>query len=457
MTEITKQPESQNLPTVTNDSFTRSALQEWHDKIDNSPRELLRKAMIVGFLIFGIGGVWAATAKLGGAVIADGRVIAEDRNRLIQHKEGGIIKALHVREGQRVTAGDLLMSLDDTQVRSELSASLVQRAILRIQLARRRAEVLEQETVAFPTDFHPLIASDERVVEALRSQASEFDALRRFYAAKQEILDSRIKGEEGDIVGNNEVLKAYNRQYELYVKELEDYRVLHKQGHVQRTKLFATERRVAELEARIANVALANEKSKNNIQSLRNEKKQTRLGYLKEANEGVVDLQKALNDLQGKITRLEDMAARLEIRSPSDGTVFRIAKRTLGAVVSPGESLMEIFPDEDSLKVEAFVQLRDADQVSIGQEVEVVFPSSKSRRSQVPYPGKLVYFSADAVVSESNPQGSYVAHIVMDPDQLEVEMMPGNVAQVYIKTEPKTLLQIMAKPVTQFGFKAFKG
>ncbi len=438
------------------DHFSRSDLETWAKEVQTDNKSILKIAKIVLWVVFGFGLFWASTFHLGGAVIASGRVIAENRNRVVQHLEGGILRELMVREGDSVSKGDVVARLDDTQVRAQLEAAQLQSAIIKVQLSRRQAEVAGTGDIKFPEDFPEEILSNPRFQDAIESQRQEYSSLRDYTEAKIQNLENSIVSTEKDIEGQHELLKAYDRQYVLYKKELEDFRGLLEEGHITQTKVNATDRKVAELEANIARSKIAIEQARGQIESLQNQIRQERLAYLNKANERIVELQKSLNQLDSQIERLSDMSDRSDLLAPVDGIVFRIGQRTVGGVVRAGESVMEIFPQDDQLTIEAYVQIKDIEQVHVGQDVQVVFPSNREK-SMLPVDGKLIYLSADAVVSDSNPIGAYVAHVVLDRPEDSSDMLSGNVAEVYIKTEPKTFLQIIAKPFTRFAFRAFKG
>lgn len=438
------------------ESFTRLDLGNWHTGLNTDRRQVLKMASWILFIVFGLGGIWSLTAPLGSAVVASGRVIAEDRNRLVQHLEGGILEELMVREGDSVVEGQVLARLDDTLLRAQLDADLLQAAILEIQLARRRAEVTLSNTIDFPTDFDTLIANDPRLAEGIESQREEFQSVKSYIEAKVASLQNSITGQRKDIEGQNELLTAYERQVFLYREELVAYKDLLDKGLITQVRYNATDREIAAMDARIATAKIAKEKAANNIESLRNQIEQEQLSYLKTANETVVSIQQSLNQVQSRIDRLKDMLERTEIKSPADGRVFRIAKRALGEVVRPGETIMDIFPSEDALTIEAMIAINDIEKIHEGQEVQVVFPSSREKRF-TPLPGKLIYISADAVVSETNPAGSYIAHVRLEAEANQDDMLPGNFAEVYVKTENRTFASIIAKPFTRFLYRSFKG
>lgn len=444
------------VPALANDRFERSALTACEEKVDTDPTKVLKRAMWVLIAIFGFGGIWATTVDIDGAVIASGRVIAEDRNRVVQHLEGGILEELLVREGDVVSKGDVLAKLDGTQIRSQLKANRLQRAVLRAQLARRRAETQELQEIQFPTDAPPSVMNAERYQETIESERQEFHALLRYQQARIAIIDTKMDAQRTNMQGTREILKAQEKQLELYELELRDFKDLLEDGLIQRTQVFATERKVAEVEANVANSKLDLEKAQNAIDNLERERNQARLAYLKEANNVVVRIQQQLNEVEARLERLEDMAAREEIRSPVDGIIFRIAQRTLGAVIRPGETIMEIFPYKDSLTIEAMIQLNDVNHIEVGQDVEVFFTGGDRADALTPIMGSLVYLSADALLTEQNPMGSYVALVTINPGEDTSKLMPGKLAELYFETEPRTFLEIILKPFTRFTQKALK-
>lgn len=441
---------------LANEGFKRSDLGNWHEGLDTNRKQVLKIATWILIVVFGFGGIWSLVAPLGSAVVASGRVIAEDRNRVVQHLEGGILEELLVREGDMVQQGEVIARLDDTLLRAQLDADLLQEAILRVQLARRRAEVQLSDTIEFPSDFDPLIEADPRLAEGIQSQREEFQSVKSYIEAKIANLRNNIIGQEQDIEGQQEALEAYETAAELYREELRDFEELDELGYTRKLQINQRKREIAQTDARVANTKINIEKARNNIKSLQNQIEQEELSYLKTANETVVQIQQTLNQTQSRIDRLKDMMKRTEIVSPSEGRVFRIAKRALGEVVRPAETIMEIFPSEDALTIEALINITDIEKVAEGQEVQVVFPSSREKRL-TPLPGELIYLSADAVVSENNPTGMYIGHVRLDATANQEDMLPGNFAEVYINTGSRTFAEILAKPFTRFLFRSFKG
>lgn len=439
---------------VMTDSFSATDLQSWHRDINTDPRRLRHLAFIVLIVVVGFGGLWGATAKIGGAVIGSGRVVAEGRNRVVQHLEGGILKEIMVREGDRVGAGDILARLDDTQILTQLNSERLQAAILRVQLARRRAEITNRSEIDIPSDFAEHIALHPRLKESIATQLLEFKALRELRDTEIASIEQQIKGFKRRASGSGEVLEAQIRQADLLKRELSDLDQLVQKELIRRAEIFARQRALAEVQGQIANSQLQVAIAEGEAENLANSILQTQQGYIRDASAALVEIQQRLNQVDQTVERLVDIYDRGVIRSPVDGTIFRIAKRTLGAVLQPAESIMEIFPEGDTLTVEASIEIKDIEQVSMGQDVRIVFPSNRDD-GLVPIPGVVTYISADAVQPQDNSPGYYVARIrISDTDLV---LLPGNAAEVYFQTTPKTFFQYITEPVTRFAFRAFKG
>ncbi|WP_417459286.1 HlyD family type I secretion periplasmic adaptor subunit [Kordiimonas sp.] len=439
----------------TSRAFKREDLERWHDTVDYSSDRGLKLAKLVILFVFGFGGIWACTAPLGGAVIATGRVVAENHNRVVQHLEGGILSEVVVREGQRVEVGQELARLDSSRVVPQLENAELQRAVLQVQLARRRAEIQGLDEITLP-EFSPELLANKRLQETIESQTSEFYALNDLEHSQIKILDNKIEALKDDIEGQQAVIKAREKQDELLAMELRDFKDLLEKGLVQRTRVFATERELAAVRANTEISKLNIEKSRNDIVSTEAQKAQVRLERLKQAEGVSVELQKDINTLDAQIAQLQDVLERTVIRSPTAGFVFRIAKKTPGAVLRPGDALLEIVPELEDFRVEANVQIRDFEKVFIGQDVEMRL-LSVTNRATPPVKGKITYLSSDSVMAEDKPEGYYIAYVSVNEGEDTASVVPGNMATVFIKTEPSTFLEILLNPLTRFSSRAFKG
>jgi HlyD family type I secretion membrane fusion protein len=438
------------------DTFDPAALQDWHKDVETEQKGLMRVALFVLIFVIGFGGVWSCTAKIGGAVIASGRVVAEGRNRVVQHLEGGIVDQIEVREGDVVRKGQVLARLDGTQIESQVRNLEIQEAIYRIQLARRRAEVTGADSIDFPDDIKPEVLSQRRVQDTLENQRTEFDALRAVGIAEVENLQSGIKAERLNLEINAATGVALVKQLELNKEQLAGQYELDEKGFARDDRIKQLEREKISLESEIENGGTERLRVQENIASFENQIKQVNLNYVRDAAAQIVNIQLQLNETSETLARLYDVETRGTIVSPVDGKVFRVATTTLGAVLRPGDTLFEIFPEGEGLRLEATVQIQDIEQVSVGQEATIVFASNKGQ-AEKPLYGEVTYISDDAVSSEDTPP-YFVAHInIKDQESADQPILPGNVGEVYLKTTPKTLMQYITEPITRFAGRVFTG
>ncbi|WND03196.1 HlyD family type I secretion periplasmic adaptor subunit [Temperatibacter marinus] len=428
----------------------RRSLGRWHSglKLDYKPDT--KTAKLVGLLVFGFGGFWAAFAPLESAITAQGRVIADLNNRVIQHLEGGILQEVAVNEGERVDKGDIVAVMDTTRSRVQQQSLLIQRAIRKIQLSRRRAEVLDKPAFEIPKDIQPETLSNASVKEALQSQREEFDAVMSLISSRLNTIDREIDTKNAVILGNEEVKKAYELQLELTNKEVTDYRELNKKGLIQRTRLFQAERNKASLQARIETTKLTIGKTINEIKTLEVKKGEVKLSRLAVAEKEAIELQKQLNDIDTKLESLDDLLSRTFVKSPVDGVVIQISTHTVGAVIKPGEPIMSIFPVSDSLKLDIKIPVNKIDEVHIGQEFDIIF-ATDSGRGALPVLGTLTFISRDSITSDQDPEGYYRGFGIIKKGESLEHLLPGNTGTVYIKGQPTTLLSYILRPLTQIA------
>lgn len=431
-------------------------LSAWSESVPTSRRHLAILASMVVLSVFGIGGTWAATAKLGGALITGGRVLAEGKNHVIQHLEGGIIQEILAQEGSHVKAGQTLLRLDETASKSQLDRTLVDRAIYAIELARWRAEKqgnvdgfsVDEEDIA-PVKEHP------RVVEALESQIAEFQSSKQSRQQQLLILDGKISNEKEDIKYLKNLLIAYYSQKASLKKEEKSYKELLDQGLARQSQVLSIQRQISQIDAQVANAEATIQKSNHNIQSFIDQKSGVNSEHLEEVNGKITETQKRLNQSQDYITRLTDILSRANVISTVDGTIISFPFKSLGSIIKPGEQIAAILPDASELMIEAAILPKDITKAFLGQEVEITFPSDQANVI-APLQGRVKYISADSLKNSESGENYYLAYVSMGNDRGGRNILPGNEAEVFFKTEAKTLVQYIADPVTRFALKVYQ-
>jgi HlyD family secretion protein len=423
----------------------------------------LHLAAGVGVAILLVGGVggWAATARLSGAVIAQGQLVVDTHVKKVQHPTVGIIKELHVREGKRVKAGDLLIQLDDTQIRANLDVILKNLDEMIARRARDEAELDGADEVSFPAD---LLArqSDPDVARLVEGERSLFAIRRVSREGRRKQLRAQIGELAEQINGQEKQLVAKSKEIDWVHQELKGTRDLWQKNLIQISRLTSLEREAARLEG--DHGALISQIAQNKGKIAETE---LRIIQVDEDLRGEVG--KDLSDNRAKTSELiekriasEDQLKRVDIRSPQDGFVHELTVHTIGGVIKEGDPLMLIVPDAEKLMVEAKVQPQDIDQLYTGQTATLRF-SAFNQRTTPELNGTVSLVSADVTQdTKSGPNATnfYMVRVAISPEEFarlgEVKLVPGMPVEVFVQTSPRTALSYLIRPIHDQVARAFK-
>ena len=411
----------------------------------------------------GFGG-WASTTDIAGAVIASGNVVVETSAKKVQHLTGGIVGELLVRDGSEVETGQVLMRLDDTLTRANLGVVQSQLDLYVAREARLLAERDGLQNVTFPEAMRTgpargapdtAIAGEERLFQArregregqraqLRERTAQIGEEIRGLTAQQESKDSEIKYIGEQLVGVSELYKKNLVTNERYVQLQRDQARL--QG--ERGQLIAD---IARSRGKIA---------------------ETELQILQLDQDFRTDVLKDLRETQAKIAELQERAnaaadelRRIDIRAPQAGIVYQLQVHTIGGVIGKGDTVMQIAPRADALLVEAKIAPQDIDQIAVGASVRVRIEAG-NRRMTPDLEGKVTVLSPDIThESETTPKGIqsqqyYVARVALAEEDLnsigDLHLVPGMPADVYIRTEDRTPLDYLLKPLHEQIARTFR-
>ena len=422
----------------------------------------LRTPVTVGLgailIFFGIFGGWAALAPLDSAAIAPGIVSVDTSRKTIQHLEGGIVEEILVRDGDQVSAGQILIRLEKTQpeaTRDLLKARLITAAS---REARIIAERDGKKEIEFPEWFEDE-GNQTQTAEAIISQRNIFIARRNAIRGQTAILGQRIAQIDEEIVGLRGEIDSEIRQLALIEEELVGVRELVEKQLTRKSRLLELERRAAEI---------AGEKSRNEARIARARRQigETHLQIselgTQMMNEVLVelrDVQSELSDLTERIRAAKDILRRTEIRATLDGTVVGLSVHTAGGVIGPGQALMDIVPSQDRLVIEARIDPSDIDVIQPGLPANIRL-TAFNQRDLVPLAGTVTQVSADLLIDERTGLGYYLARVEIDPDQSAVlddlKLYPGMQAEVMIVTGQDTALNYLLKPIGRTLRRAFR-
>lgn len=414
-------------------------------KVDDAP--VRRLGFLILFVVFGIGGGWAALAPLDSAVYASGQVAVESYRKTVQHLEGGIVREVRVHDGQDVSAGDVLLVLDPTQTSSELEAVRSQLVAAQAQEARLIAERDDADDVVFKDS--DLSTTDKRVQEARASERQIFLAGRNARRGEVDVLRNRAAELEQQIRGYNEIIASKESLAKSYANEIKDLSSLLKEGFVSNERLRDQERNLSRLQAEIADHRSSIARAKVQIGETRLQILQTTQKFKSDVASKLAESQSRVYEARERLAALQDRFNRTEVKAPVSGMVMGLAVHTIGGVVQPGTNLLDIVPDAAKLIVETHIEPKDIDRVAVGSKAEVRF-SAFSHATTPIIEGELIYVSADRLTNDRDGTPYYLGRVKLTDqgakDLGSRELVPGMPADVLINTGSRTMLQYLLKP-----------
>ena len=401
--------------------------------------------LIVGtFLVLG---GWSAFARLDSAITATGVVSAETNRKTVQHLEGGIVREIHVREGQHVQAGQVLFRLDRTQAKAgyELQRNQLDSAIA--QEARLIAERDGQDQIALPQELLDR-ADDPNVKRAIADQVAQFQERCGSLKGGVQILDAKIDQYQLEIEGLKQERSGTANQLGFVNEELVDVRHLFEKQLTQKSRLMLLERERSRLEGLIGRSTADESKARNGIEEARLQIRQLRQKFQEDVANSMLETRQKINDLREKVRVAQDVLSRVDILSPSTGVAQNLRVFTSSGVVKAGEPMVDVVPERDALIVQAHVQPQDTENLQPGMPAEVRFSSFQTRILPI-IVGKVESISRDRLVDEQTKQPYFLAQVVVDdiPSFVKDRLSAGMPADVIFPTGERTVLDYLVRPL----------
>jgi HlyD family secretion protein len=425
-------------------------------------RRMLRRqtaAILIAslLLVIGLGG-WAATTEFSGAVIAAGQLVVDSSVKKVQHPTGGVVGSLNVRDGDHVKAGQIVVRLDDTQIRA--NRDIVVKALneLAARQAREEAERDGLDKVTFPDDLLARM-SEPDVAKAINGERRQFETRRASREGQKAQLRERIIQLRQEIGGYEAQIGSKDKQIEWVTKELAGVYELWEKNLIPYTRVTSLEREKERLIGERGQLIALIAQSKGKIA-------ETELQILQVDQDMRTEVGKDLAEIRGKTSELverkiaaEDQLKRVDIRAPIDGMVHQLMVHTVGGVITAGEPIMLIVPLTELLQVEAKVAPQDIDQLRIGQTAVLRFVAF-NQRTTPELAGTLVRISAD--VSEDTKTGARYYTIRLEVADSEIarlggaKLVPGMPVEALIQTSARTVMSYLVKPLRDQLARAFR-
>jgi len=416
----------------------------------------LRTGLRILLLATVLGGGWLALVPLAGAVVVPGNLVVQSNVKTIQHLAGGVVAEIKTANGARVAAGDLLLRLDATQAQASLQIVIKQLDELRARTARLTAE---RDGLSQPKFLAGLMArSDEDVRGLLASEISLFKARADGRTSQKDLLQSRIGQLGQEISGLEAQVDSKAKQLELIAGELVGIKDLYDKRLVPLARLTTLQRETARIEGERGQLTSSIAETNSKIG-------EAQLQIARLDQDFRTEVVKELGETQGKEAELvergiaaRDLLDRIEIRAPTAGVIHKLSAHTIGGVIRPGDTIMEIVPDADDLLVEARLQPQDIDQVRGGQKAFVRF-SAFNQRVTPQLTGTVSLVSANTSLDQQTNAPYFTVRIVLPDDERRrlggLQLVPGMPAEVFMQTGSRTMLNYLLKPITEQMNRAF--
>ena len=456
---------------------------DWREEVPQDAGPAIRFGILLLVAFLGAFLVWAATAPLGRAVVAPGKLVPDGQHQKVQHQRGGRVVAIHVRDGDFVQRGETIVVLDPITDRAELGRLTARRRRLEAMRARLMAELENRDLRAteamrraglertldnldgvragvsirggietgrtLPIDG----VAAERYGEIVSAQLDEFAAGR----ARLERELASLRAQSGALTRQREGVEAQarsqNELLDMTRSELRRLRPLAESGFIARSRVRERERELAEIEGRLATLEserlalqdrLADVSAKIELARQRD-----REAVTEELGRVLGELSETGDQLRAARTAVD----RAAVRAPVSGTVVKMVQNTVNGTVASGDVIAEIVPLGTTLVAEGRVRPSDIAGVRVDQRAEVMV-TAHNRREKKPMRARVVYVAADSTRDEENDDPFFLVRLVIDdPDP---DLRAGMQAELFLAGEPRTFLDYVLEPLTASFDRAFR-
>ncbi|MBQ4779995.1 HlyD family type I secretion periplasmic adaptor subunit [Pectobacterium versatile] len=430
-----------------------SASEISEESMNQTARRDEKRAVRLGWLLVlaGFGGflLWALFAPLDKGVMVNGSVVISGNRKVVQHNQGGIVDKIQVKDGDRVEAGQVLLTLNEVDARSASEGLDGQYLQLVAREGRLLAEQQRLSDMVMTPRLQPLADKSEmRVITAL--QRDLLHSRQQSLKLEAEGMRSSIAGMEASLSAQRQVMTSKQKQRETLEQQLQGLRSLAAENYVPRNKMLENERLLAQLNGDIAQLAGDINRTRRDIEQQTLLIAQRQQEYDKEVNSELADVRALLSDVGSKKEKADFNLANIQMRAPVSGTVVGLKVFTEGGVIAPGQTLLEIVPDDQPLFVDARLPVELVDKVWPGLSVELQFVAfNQSTTPRVA--GTVELLSADRLLDERDGSPYYSLRVQVDEAgkrALEgLEVKPGMPVQGFVRTGERSFVNYLFKPL----------
>jgi HlyD family type I secretion membrane fusion protein len=404
---------------------------------------------------------WSVMVKLDSASVSAGMVVVESKRKSIEHLEGGIVAEVYVHEGQSVVAGTPLLKISDVSFITRLRQTQLTWISYQLQYQRLLAERdhLNYFTPKIDGSLFPDLTLDIQTLIA--NQQALFSSRVDMRTQELDIIDSRVSQSANRIASSSKMLQQKKLALSFLGDEIAMHNKLLKDGYTSKLKVLELKRSEVLLTSDIISVQSDLNEAASSVTELKQQKEAIKQRNTSDLENQISDIRNQLLSLESELKTAQDVQERTVIKSPSSGIVLGMKVNAPGEVVSPGEPIMEIIPNHDSLVIESLIQPNDIDAVKKGQMALIRLSAFNSRTTPVIH-GEVFYVDADRTYQKEGDKTSsgYRIKIKLDQDELalnpEISLYPGMPAEVYVLLKQKSPLDFLLEPFKDSLFRSFR-
>ncbi|HKU93260.1 MAG TPA: HlyD family type I secretion periplasmic adaptor subunit [Sphingomicrobium sp.] len=420
------------------------------------PSNEIRIGGIVAALFFVVFLGWAAFMPLDAGVNAPGTIAVAGNRQTVQHRDGGVITAIRIREGQHVQAGQVLVELSAPELKASERGLTSDYLTLLAERGRLMAERSGQRDFAAPVEFASLTGDDKAIAEQVMSlQRSEMRARAGAISAQQSVLGERGQQLSQQQSGYVQQRASLVEQQRLIEEELQGLRKIADKGFASINRVRALERAKADLQGQEAAMKAEYARAGEGIGETRMQSLSVSRDRLQQIEADLKDTQSKLSEVLPKLVAAREQLQHSLVRAPATGQVVGLTVFTVGGVVAPGQKLMDIVPDGRELVIQAQLAPSDADDAYPGQKAQVRFVSIHNRTLPL-FTGKVRTVSADSFTDDKTGRSFFRAEIVVPSDEMAKvrsvlgngELRPGLPVDAVLTVRKRTALQYLLEPLT---------
>jgi epimerase transport system membrane fusion protein len=401
--------------------------------------------------------LWTTLAPLAMAVVATAHVKVDLNRRPVQHLEGGILRQVLVRDGQRVQAGEPLVVIGDVGADADRNRLTYRLAVERTGLERLEAEQRRAPSLVYSTGLLEAAAKDPRLQDALKKESALFAARQHTVNSELELMRQQRLRVQQEIVALQAQTVQSEEALALQRKDLETNRRLVGDGFISATRVNQMEAGVADYAAKLEEKRT--ELARGHARLIDNDIRSNGIlnEYTRSASDQLKQTMARVGEIEQELRKSDDATRRQTVLAPAAGEIIDLKFTSPGAVVRPGESIAEIVPADTALVLEAQIRPEEVNNVAVGQPARIKFTAFRYRNTTM-VSGKVTYVSGDRFTDKANQVSYYNVLVLADPQSVQavgdLKMQAGMPAEVYIDGGHQTPLQYLAEPITSVWRKA---